>query len=95
MVSENCRLTTYICVDEKEDAGKPVIRLYGVNANGNSVAAHVHNYTAYFYIHVVEQNIMLSPEDIEKFRLKLNRECQARDAIIQIDVVDKYPVMFH
>ena len=72
-----------------------MIRLYGVNANGNSVAAHVHNYTAYFYIHVVEQNIVLSPEDIEKFRLKLNRECQARDAIIQIDVVDKFPVVFH
>ena len=82
-------------VDEKEDAGKPVIRLYGVNANGNSVAAHVHNYTAYFYMHIVEQNITITPEDIEKFRLKLNRDCQARDAVIQIDVVDKYPVMFH
>ena len=68
--------------DEREDVGKPVIRLYGVNAEGNSVAAHVHNFTAYFYIHIIEEDITLNPEDIEKFRLKLNRECQAKDACL-------------
>lgn len=31
---------------------KAVIRLFGVNASGNSVAAYIHNFTAYFYIQV-------------------------------------------
>lgn len=54
---------------EKEDTGKPVIRLFGVNAAGNSVCAHVHNFTAYFYIHIIEQNVTLSTEEIEQFRV--------------------------
>ena len=54
-----------MAVDEKEDVGKPVIRLFGVNAQGNSVCAHVHNFTAYFYIHVVESNVNLTSEVIE------------------------------
>ena len=51
--------------DEKEDTGNPVIRLFGVNAQGNSVCAHVHNFTAYFYIHIVERNVTLTSEEIE------------------------------
>ena len=62
-----------LSVDEKEDTGKPVIRLFGVNANGNSVCAHVHNFTAYFYIHIIEKDVTITAEDIENFRLSLNR----------------------
>ena len=43
-----------LLLDEKEDTGKPIIRLFGVNAQGNSVAAHIHNFSSYFYIHIVE-----------------------------------------
>lgn len=60
-------------VDEKEDTGKPVIRLFGVNAAGNSVCAHVHNFTAYFYIHVVERDVTLTNEQLEEFRITLNK----------------------
>ena len=60
-----CVKTLFLAVDEKEDVGKPVIRLFGVNAQGNSVCAHVHNFTAYFYIHVVESNVNLTSEVIE------------------------------
>ena len=60
-------------VDEKEDTGKPVIRLFGVNAAGNSVCAHVHNFTAYFYIHVVERDVTLTNEQLEEFRINLNK----------------------
>ena len=45
--------------------GKPVLRLFGVNANGNSVCAHVHNFTAYFYAHIVEKAVTLTAEDVE------------------------------
>jgi hypothetical protein len=41
--------------DEKADTGKPVIRLFGVNSLGNSVAAHIHNFSSYFYIHIIEE----------------------------------------
>lgn len=61
------------CLDEKEDTGKPVIRLFGVNAQGNSICAHVHNFTAYFYIHIIEAGIDLNSEQIEQFRINLNQ----------------------
>ena len=51
--------------DEKEDVGKPVIRLFGVNANGNSVCAFIHNFTAYFYVHIIEENVTITSEEIE------------------------------
>ena len=54
---------------EKDDSGKPVIRLFGVNAAGNSICAHVHNFTAYFYIHINDKNVTLTTEEIESFRL--------------------------
>ena len=80
-------------IDEKEDMGKPVIRLFGVNANGNSVCAHVHNFTAYFYVHVVEQNATITTEEIEQFRIQLNRNAGSRDAVLEIEIVEKYPIM--
>jgi len=78
---------------EKEDTGKPVIRLFGVNAAGNSVCAHIHNFTAYFYIHIVEPNVTLTTEEIEQFRIQLNKVMNARDAVVEIEVVEKYPIM--
>ncbi len=80
-------------IDEKEDTGAPVIRLFGVNANGNSVCAHVHNFTAYFYIHICEKNVNLTSEEIEQFRLQLNKAMFARDAVLEIEIVEKFPIM--
>ena len=54
---------------EQEESGKPVIRLFGVNAVGNSVCAHIHNFTAYFYVHVVEREATMTAEELEEFRL--------------------------
>ena len=51
----------------------PVVRMFGVTENGNSVAAHVHNFTALFYIHVIEQKSTLGPTEIEIFRQKLSK----------------------
>ena len=80
-------------IGEKEDTGKPVIRLFGVNANGNSVCAHVHNFTAYFYAHVIEKNVTLTAEEIEQFRIQLNQSMHERDAVLEIEIVEKYPIM--
>ena len=81
---------------EKEETGKPVIRLFGVNAQGNSVCAHVHNFTAYFFIHIVERdNLTISAEDLEAFRLLLNSLVSACDAVLEIEIVEKYPVMLY
>lgn len=78
---------------EKEDTGKPIIRLFGVNAAGNSVCAHVHNFTSYFYIHIVEKGTTLTSEEIESFRLRLNTLMHARDAVLEIEIVEKYPIV--
>ena len=80
-------------IGEKEPTGKPVIRLFGVNANGNSVCAHVHNFTAYFYVHIIENAVTLSSDEIEEFRIKLNRSISEPDAVLEIEVVEKYPIM--
>ena len=84
-----------IFIDEKEDTGNPVIRLFGVNAAGNSVCAHIHNFTAYFYIHVCEKNVNITNDDIERFRIYLNRQMHARDAVLEIEMVQKYPIMHY
>ena len=66
----------------------------GVTENGNSVAAHVHNFRAYFYVHVIEQQAILGPVEIENFREKLNKSVQSgHEAVVQIEQVDKYPCM--
>lgn len=83
----------FVDIGEKEDTGKPVIRLFGVNANGNSVCAHVHNFTAYFYAHVIEKNVTLTAEEIEQFRIQLNQSMHERDAVLEIEIVEKYPIM--
>lgn len=80
---------------EQEEKGKPVIRLFGVNAVGNSVCAHIHNFTAYFYIHVVESHCSVTTEEIEEFRLCLNRYMHANDAVLEIELVEKYPIMHY
>lgn len=76
--------------------GKPVIRLFGVNANGNSVCAHVHNFTAYFYAHICEgKNFTPNQEELEQFRITLNKLAYARDAVLEIEIVEKYPIMHY
>lgn len=66
--------------------------MFGVTAQGNSVACHVHNFTAYLYCHVTEP-VQLTPADIEEFKMRLGRATQKPDCVVQIDVVEKYPVM--
>ena len=72
-----------------------MIRLFGVNAAGNSVCAHVHNFTAYFYIHVIERSCVLTAEEIEEFRILLNKQMHARDAVLEVELVEKYPLMHY
>ena len=33
-----------------EEVEEPVIRIFGVNSDGNSVCAHIHHYTPYFHV---------------------------------------------
>jgi len=64
-----------------------VIRLFGVNAQGNSVCAHVHNFTSYLYIHIIEPNVTVTEEDLQEFRLRLNKLLFAKDAVLEIEIV--------
>ena len=78
---------------EKVEADKPVIRIFGVNAQGNSVCAHVHNFTSYFYIHIIEANVTLTAEQIEAFKIQLNRIVNCANAVLEIEIVEKYPIL--
>ena len=81
-----------------------MICLFGVNAEGNSVCAHIHNFLPYFYIHVQEkknERIQLTDEEIEKFRVYLNNifydrnknsDSSIKHAIVKIELVKKYPL---
>ena len=68
--------------------------MFGVTAKGNSVAVHVHNFTAYFYAHVTEP-VELTPADIEEFRRKLASTTGNSSAVVQIDQVEKQSVMHY
>jgi DNA polymerase elongation subunit (family B) len=45
----------------KNNTGKEtcIIRMFGITANGNSVVAHVHNFTPYFYVEVDAKRVNL------------------------------------
>lgn len=51
-----------------------VIRMFGITAESNSVAVHVHNFTPYFYVKVnTAVNAHFQAEDLVKIRDQLNR----------------------
>ncbi len=52
-------------------ASVPVVRMYGVNRQGNSVCAFVHGFEPYFY---VELPYGFTPDDIDAFRRALETE---------------------
>ena len=53
-------------------ASVPVVRMYGVNRQGNSVCAFVHGFEPYFYVALPRGGF--SPDDVEAFRQSLERE---------------------
>ena len=70
--------------------------MFGVTEAGNSVAAHVHNFTAYFYVHVIEKGA-LDIQSIEQFRLKLSKLVATgqneEEAVLKIEQVERSTVM--
>ncbi len=54
----------------------PVIRMFGITANSNSVAMHVHNFTPYFYVKLSQQAPLLGPDDLLAIRDQLNKWIQ-------------------
>jgi DNA polymerase elongation subunit (family B) len=73
----------------------PVIRMFGVTADGNSVAAFVHNFTSYFYAHIEAKGINPSQRDLEVFKQTLETAVHAPGCVVQIELVEKYPIMFY
>ncbi|XP_072396309.1 DNA polymerase delta catalytic subunit [Diabrotica undecimpunctata] len=47
----------------------PIIRLFGVTKNGNSVCCHVHGFSPYFYVNMPDN---FSPSELHAFKNKLN-----------------------
>jgi len=69
--------------DGGEDGGdKAIIRMFGVNEAGNSVAAHVHNFTAYFFVHILDPTLEFNQIDIKRFQDSLNSSIHSNNAVI-------------
>jgi len=47
---------SYLSDMTPKDTERAIIRIFGVNAQGNSVSAHVYNFTSYFYVQVTNEN---------------------------------------
>ena len=67
----DCDYYTKFSSDKQMD--EPIIRMFGVTEAGNSVCAHVHNFTAYFYMHVCEPNVNLDPGICEALIERMNK----------------------
>jgi len=66
-----------------EDGGdKAIIRMFGVNEWGNSVVAHVHNFTAYFFAHILDPTLKFTQVDIKNFQDSLNNAVHSNNAVI-------------
>ncbi|KAJ7623462.1 DNA polymerase family B-domain-containing protein [Roridomyces roridus] len=72
---------------EVEDAyeGLPTFRMFGVTKNGNSVLAHVRDFSPYFY---VAQPRGFRPEDLVPFRQELNT-LVAGAPVLKLELVQK------
>jgi len=46
--------------------------MFGITAKGNSVCAHVHNFTPYFYVEVDTKKAVLTPPDLLVIKNQLN-----------------------
>ncbi|KAG7170869.1 DNA polymerase delta-like [Homarus americanus] len=86
-----------------QHAGKvPVMRMYGVNDDGNSICCHVHGFSPYFYVtcpltfkesHLGEFKNVLNRVILDD--MKSNRE-SISDAVLAVDIVSKESIYgFH
>ena len=52
-----------------KDGLKPIMRIYGVTNEGNSVLCHVHGFVPYFFVQAPNQ---FAPQDCATFQNSLN-----------------------
>ncbi|CAH1389959.1 unnamed protein product [Nezara viridula] len=76
----------------------PIIRMYGVTMDGNSVCCHVHGFTPYFYILAPEG---FSERSLSEFKEKLNKVMledlksnpeKVEEAVVMVEMVKKQSI---
>lgn len=45
----------YTCYDLENKTSKSVIRMFGINSDGNSIVVHIRGFLSYFYMPFPEQ----------------------------------------
>lgn len=79
-----------IDIEEASTPGQtPAIRIYGVNAKGNSVLVHVHGFRPYFYIHAPRN---FGPSHCREFQNHLNTLFGQR-AVQEVELCSKKSLM--
>ena len=80
------------CDSYQDKSGANVIRLFGVNAIGNSLCVYVHNFLTYFYVRVLDDAAGIDAKEIEQIRNHLNMsvDSSGMDGVPLIEVVRKH-----
>ena len=81
----------------------PVLRMYGINMEGNSVLAHIHGFLPYLYVPAPAEDF--KPESCVDFRVALNNAIlkdmrsnrdNVQDAVLDVEIVNKSSILgFH
>lgn len=66
--------------------------MFGVTEEGNSVAAYIHNFTAYFYAQV-DRCCDFTIAELEMFKEFLCTKISAPSSIVAIEVCEKFTIM--
>lgn len=72
----------------------PVIRLFGVTAEGNSITAHVYGFKTHMYAHIPSE-ITLGKQDLEELQSRLNGMLgidSAKSGVVHLEVTEKFPM---
>ena len=82
---------------DKKKLGQPILRIYGVTENGNSVCALVEDFYPYFYIKCPNN---LNEHDFPNFQKWLNEKIEQKknekNGVKNIEIVEKVDFMkFH
>ena len=71
----DCDYTVEKQLKNGEELEVPVIRLYGVNQEGNSIAVFIYNFQPYFYAEIETSHTLDSEMEREQLIKKLNDAC--------------------
>eukprot|EP00452_MALV-II_sp_L67-6_P000218 gene218-46_t len=80
----------FCTAQQKENSEAPVLRIYGITAEGHSVVAHIHGFTPYFYCPVANCDDAVKFQDSLEAALKDSRQgAQLKRQVLKVEIVKR------